>query len=507
MSVAPLPEGWSVVEDPAAPDLPEGWSLANEAPAPLPEGWSEVAPAPAAPEADGLLTRVDRYMRRPVAGATPYTPEAPAPAVAQTVAEGATLSAEETAALREQVNTPLLSLPRAPDLSRLNLPDGSAFSSGEFEPVPPAVAAGLYNAVAPAVEGLTSPASLAAIAATGGLGAAAAAGSTTAKVALGAVGVGFGGMMAADTVELAKHAREVLANPDATTQQKVEAAAAPAVSGTMALAAFAGVGRMAAGEAIPRINAAYPEAFWKKSGLSPEQFAKDYPATVRRVAGVDGAKPSPADIALVQRINEAAKASGVKVGDLARGRVVAEQIEWTPRAVQRLLPESLRPAAPAGGGLQFRAADGTPTAAPVAPGAPRTPPPAPPGPAGERALLPSAAVDTAQPRAGSNILRLETPAPTAAVPIAPAQVAPLESPATPAVNAPAAGSPLNPTAQIVPALALGQSGGQMETPPAPVTVPPAAPPGAPGFPAAVVSTGSTSRPAPPTVTECFMCMG
>jgi hypothetical protein len=38
-----------------------------------------------------------------------------------------------------------------------------------------------------------------------------------------------------------------------------------------------------------------------------------------------------------------------------------------------------------------------------------------------------------------------------------------------------------------------------ETPPAPVTVPPAAPPGAPEFPAAVVSTGATSRPAPSTV--------
>ena len=37
-----------------------------------------------------------------------------------------------------------------------------------------------------------------------------------------------------------------------------------------------------------------------------------------------------------------------------------------------------------------------------------------------------------------------------------------------------------------------------ETPPAPVTVPPAAPPSAPGFPAAVVSTGTTSRPAPLT---------
>jgi hypothetical protein len=38
-----------------------------------------------------------------------------------------------------------------------------------------------------------------------------------------------------------------------------------------------------------------------------------------------------------------------------------------------------------------------------------------------------------------------------------------------------------------------------ETPPAPVTVPPAAPPSSPGFPAAVVLTGATSRPAPLTV--------
>ena len=452
--------------------------------------------APAAPASDGLLTRFDRFMRTPAAGTPQFTADAPAPAMPQPAAEGGRLAPEEAAAFREQLSTPLLTLPRMPDLSGLTLPE-LPMSSQDFGPQPtpsPAALAGLYNAAAPAAEALTTPTNIAIMASTAGLGALAAGGSTVAKVGLGAVGAGFGGVMAVDTVELVKHAREVLANPEATTQQKVEAVGAPAVSGAMSLAALLGVGRMAAGEAIPRINAAYPEVFWKKAGLSAEQFAQDYPATVRRVAGVDGATPTPADIALVQRVNDAAKAAGVKVGDLARGRVVAEQIEWAPRAVQRLLPESLRPAAPTGGGLQFRAVNGTPMAAP-APAAPQAPAPA-PGPAGERALLTPAAVDPVQAPKSAIVSAPETPAPTAAAPFAPAQVAPPESLPAPAVNAPAAGaSSLAPIAAIVPALRIGQ----METPAGPVTVPPPAPPSAPGFPASVVLTGATSGPAPATV--------
>ena len=65
-------------------------------------------------------------------------------------------------------------------------------------------------------------------------------------------------------------------------------------------------------------------------------------------------------------------------------------------------------------------------------------------------------------------------------PSAPAQVAPPEPLPAPVDNAPVVAPPAP------------------ETPPAPVTVPPAAPPSAPGFPAAVVSTGTTSRPAPLT---------
>lgn len=571
MSVAPLPDGWSVLENPAAPALPEGWTLAGDAPPSLPEGWSEVAPDAAAPKPDGLLTRFDRFMRTPAAGTPQFTADAPAPAMPQPAAEGGSLAPEEAAAFREQLSPALLTLPRMPDLSGLTLPE-LPMSSQDFGPQPtpsPAALAGLYNAAAPAAEALTTPTNIAIMASTAGLGALAAGGSTVAKVGLGAVGAGFGGVMAVDTVELVKHAREVLANPDATTQQKIEAVATPAVTGAMSLAALLGVGRMAAGEAIPRINAAYPEVFWKKAGLSAEQFAQDYPATVRRVAGVDGATPTPADIALVQRVNDAAKAAGVKVGDLARGRVVAEQIEWAPRAVQRLLPESLRPAAPAGGGLQFRAVDGTPMAAP-APAAPQAPAPA-PGPAGERALLTPAAVDPVQAPKSAIVSAPESPAPTAAAPLeiasnalqlnhdpkigwslygpngnvvqhlghvnggadqaaaieeanvfledngmsgairlvdqvkaqrsanapfAPAQVAPPESLPAPAVNAPAAGaSSLAPIAAIVPALRIGQ----METPAGPVTVPPPAPPSAPGFPASVVSTGATSGPAPATV--------
>lgn len=569
MSVAPLPDGWSVVEDSAAPSLPEGWALAGETPPGLPAGWSEAQPfdraaldaqAPAAPEPDGLLTRFDRFMRTPVQSASQFTAEAPAPAMPQPAAEGGMLSPEKIAAFRQQIK---VTLPRMPDASGFVLPD-LPMSSQDFGPTPtpaPSVIAGTYNTLAPVVEGMLTPEGIALMGATSGLGALALAGSIPAKAALAGVGATFAGVTAVDTVETVKHARAVLANPASTEQQRFEARAAPVVSGAMSLAALLGVGRLAAGEAIPRINAAYPEVFWRKSGLTAEQFAKDYPATVRRVAGVDGATPSPADIALVQRVNDAAKAAGVKVGDLARGRVVAEQIEWAPRAVQRLIPESLRPGAPAGNGLQFRAVDGTPPPAP-APAAPPAQAPT-PGPAGERALLPPAAVDPAQAPKSAIVSAPESPAPTAAAPFAPAQVAPPESLPTPAVNAPAAGTPLAlPAPAGSPGLPLllrgdrfndtagnlfevwrnrsgtieahpvidgkpvvnNQSGVRFaltaeaaarhpedrvdiappvqaaaETPAAPVTVPPPAPPSAPGFPAAVVSTGSTSRPAPPTV--------
>lgn len=298
--------------------------------------------APEAAPAEGALSRFNRYMSTPV----PY----------ETVAAN-------TKAFREGLEKPLLNLPRLPDFSKLPQPDNT-FST-DVPALTPTQAAGLYNAAAPAVSALTSPENLAIAAATGGLGLEAKAGSTLAKAGLAAVGAGFGGAMAVDTVKLAQHAKEVLADPKATEQEQVEAVAKPVVSGAMSLAAVAGAGRLTAGEAIPRLNEAFPDLFWKKSGVDAEQFAATYPSAVRRVASNTG---TPEDVALVQSVNEAAKAAGVKVGDLARGRMVAENVAWSPREIQRLIPDSLKPEQPEGG-LAFREAG---TGAPMAEGGRQT---------------------------------------------------------------------------------------------------------------------------------------
>lgn len=359
---------------------------------------------------------------------------------------GHDLTAEQLATAKEKLTTPLVHLPRMTAPTKDEAPQ-LPFSSQDFGPMPPvpsAVVSGVYNAAAPFVEGLTSPANLALAASTAGVGALAQAGSIPAKAALTAAGVGFGGVAAKDAVELAGHAREVLANPEATLQEKTAAVAAPVFAGGLSFAALAGSARLAAGEVIPRINAAYPEVFWKKSGLSSEQFAAEYPAAVRRVAGIGGEQPTPADVAMVQRINAAAKAAGVKVGDLARGRILAENIEWQPRGVQSLLPDSLKPEAPAGG-VGFRPAVGAPEASPPAPS--RSPAPtaiefldAPAAEAGAvGSLTPASGVAPASPLTIANV-----------PPFSLAQVTPPARTNVPAVNVPAGGESLAPALRVSP---------------------------------------------------------
>ena len=530
---------------------------------------------------------------------------------------GNNLTADQLARAKQRLMAPLIKLPTMPDLSAMPAPQ-TPFDTEPY--LTPAQTAGVYNAVKGPVEELSSPFNLGIMGATMGLGTAAAAGSIGAKAALVGTGATFGALAAVDTVKLVQQAREVLANPATTEQQRTQAATAPVVSGLMGLAALAGAGRLAAGEAIPRINAAYPEVFWKKSGLTAEQFAAEYPAAVRRVAGVGGEKPTPADVALVQQINEAAEAAGVNLLDVARGRIVAENITWEPRAVQAIIPESLLPTQPTSS-LSFRATGKTytrPARQPVSPvaasaseptlatPAARAPSamlfldaplaPAPVSPVPPRPVAPSVSVAPVPPSAPAQVAPPEPlPAPVDNAPVVapPAGAlvlgdrgllydAQVESdskvkpgqqlravPSTPETRAHAielfqtlqdgdqiltadgmlfnvernvnklsgvtsillvteSGSPIEGIARTprdnqgraVPGVtrldvdnnyrSIIQSGkiirkpkpaeppSAPETPPAPVTVPPAAPPSAPGFPAAVVSTGTTSRPAPLT---------
>ena len=384
---------------------------------------------------------------------------------------GNNLTADQLARAKQQLMEPLIKLPTMPDLSAMPAPQTPFINETSLTP---AQAAGVYNAVKGPIEGLSSPFNLGIMGMTGGLGTAAAAGSMGAKAALVGTGVGFGALAAVDTVKLVQQAREVLADPATTEQQRTQAATAPVVSGLMGLAALAGAGRLAAGEAIPRINAAYPEVFWKKSGLNAEQFAAEYPAAVRRVAGVGGETPTPADVALVQQINAAADAAGVKLGDLARGRMVAENITWEPRAVQAIIPESLLPTQPTSS-LSFRAtgANGTrPARQPVSPVAASASEPTPgtPAAAGPNALLlrdaplAPAPVSPGPPRpivppaqADLNAALALQARPVAPVPpSAPAQVAPPEPAAAPVDNAPVVATlpaevPAAPAAPLAPA--------------------------------------------------------
>lgn len=274
----------------------------------------------------------------------------------------------ESAVLPEAMTSPLVRLPRFPDLS--GGPQPSDLFSTDTPALTPNQAAGVYNAAAPLAESLTTPVNLATVGALGGAGVLANAGSTGAKAVLAASGIGFGGLMAKDTVELAKQAREVLQDPDATEQQKTEAVAKPVLAGAASLAALAGAGRLTASEAVPRLNSAYPELFWRKVGLDAEQFAASYPTAVRRVAANQG---TAEDVALVRRINDAAKAAGVSKGDLARGRIVAENVQWEPRVTQQVLPPSLRPDVPPGAGITFRTAESGRPVTSAAPAAPTTP--------------------------------------------------------------------------------------------------------------------------------------
>lgn len=282
--------------------------------------------------------------------------------VTDTIQQAAKARAMETAAIPFQAlgqslsnpNAPLVTLPRVPD-STTGTPSPTTLW-GTTIPTNQAVtdaAGGVVNAAASAAESMTSPTGIALLAATGGVGLAAKAGVPFAKALLTAGGAAFAAWSAKDTIKLVQHARDVMKDPDASTMQKSEALAAPVITGAMSALAAGETAHVTAAKAIPAINKFFPEAFWKKSGVDAEQFAKDYPAAVRRVATNTG---TPEDVALVQKINAAAKDAGVKVGDLARGRVVAENVTWEPRAVQKIIPESMKPSKPGGesGGLTFK---------------------------------------------------------------------------------------------------------------------------------------------------------
>lgn len=161
------------------------------------------------------------------------------------------------------------------------------------------------------------------------------------------------------------------------------------ISQSVAQMVVFGDSRLGSKAAVQHIDNMFPQVFWKNTGMDAATFAKEYPDAVRRVASNQA---TPEDVDLVQRVNAAAKAAGVKVGDLARGRMVAQMFKYEARGTQKVVPESLRPdvrkdsinfqpgpkaqpAATPGAAAQQGAPAPTPSAPPPAgadPNAPRT---------------------------------------------------------------------------------------------------------------------------------------
>jgi hypothetical protein len=116
----------------------------------------------------------------------------------------------------------------------------------------------------------------------------------------------------------------------------------------------------------------FPQIFWKKAGIEEQ----DYRNARKLVSGANTetaaqAKYTPeqkksydAAREMVAKVESAAKNAGVKIGDIARGRVIAESAKWEPRALTPLIPEKIRPDKPEG--LQFRKAEAKAGAKPVA---------------------------------------------------------------------------------------------------------------------------------------------
>lgn len=93
---------------------------------------------------------------------------------------------------------------------------------------------------------------------------------------------------------------------------------------------------------IQEVADAAPGLFWKtKAGSTPAEYVEAARA-VRTTGG------TPEQVELVNKVESAAKAQGIKLGDVVRGRVGATTSETTPRFTHDIFPESLKPTAPKG---------------------------------------------------------------------------------------------------------------------------------------------------------------
>jgi hypothetical protein len=120
-------------------------------------------------------------------------------------------------------NKPFAEIKRAPQM-----PDIPALGAAN-----PAVAAGVWNTLAPALEGVETPVGAATLA----VGGFAKAGIPVAQKTLGLITGFFSGLMAKSSAEATPEAVKILKDPESTTQQKVEAVGKPVVDAGMSILA------------------------------------------------------------------------------------------------------------------------------------------------------------------------------------------------------------------------------------------------------------------------------
>ena len=264
-----MPNNPSVSDNPFAPPAPADDVNPFAAPADTEEN-----PFATAPESPGIFDRIRKYMndqqkqpdvllqhgfgdvvdpisqgaeavgvadvrRRAAQNLTMAHPERQASGVEATPAE---INAE-VARINTADETPLINLPQVGQVPGIpGLP--SAYN-------PLTYAAAVHNAVvAPTVRGLSTPNSLAMLAAFGGAGQVAGSVPAAAGIAKTAMTAGeayFGSQMAQDVAQKYQAAQKVLNDPDSTAQERAEALLAPAPSALMA----GSIGAHLGSEALP----------------------------------------------------------------------------------------------------------------------------------------------------------------------------------------------------------------------------------------------------------------
>lgn len=122
------------------------------------------------------------------------------------------------------------------------------------------VEVGLYNAAAPVVSSFTSPANLALLLGTGGFSAYAKAGSVAARRVLVAVGAYFAGDMGHQAIKEIPKSVETIKSDKTTFPEKVEAAASPVITGTLAALAALGAVHEIRPDLTKKLSSAAPEA-------------------------------------------------------------------------------------------------------------------------------------------------------------------------------------------------------------------------------------------------------